>query len=402
MGTKAKKDGKAPLWLKVQFGGTNKRKQYSLSSFNTIGELKLTATEGEWIVEASRYKKRNDPRNTTLKNIERSIDDYKKELKDKGKTFTLPGLEKAVFILADTSSFNGLIDAQIKELEDTDRYSYAYIFKDARNAVNRFTKDKDLPLSEIDRKWLERFDWHLQQRSCTKNTRSVYMRNIRRIINIGIEKGILNASQYPFGKNGFKIGSSVAKKRAIAKEHMLAIINTEVPDEMRNSQNYFALSYLGGGVNFKDMALWRWDANVNNNRIVFARSKTQRKDNQQPHSIALSGRIAEILSEYTYTPGYVLPVIFSTNQKTIGHQIKGVLKRTNKDLKEIARMVGVPNPDQITFYTARHTFATVLKDSGHSVEMIKELLGHEDIKTTQIYLGSFDDATKDAAFEDLL
>jgi site-specific recombinase XerD len=65
-------------------------------------------------------------------------------------------------------------------------------------------------------------------------------------------------------------------------------------------------------------------------------------------------------------------------------------------------MAKVPNPDQITFYTARHSFATILKKKGHSVELISELLGHSDIKTTQIYLGSFDDATKDAAFEDLL
>ena len=38
---------------------------------------------------------------------------------------------------------------------------------------------------------------------------------------------------------------------------------------------------------------------------------------------------------------------------------------------------------------------TLLLTEGHSVEMIKELLGHEDIKTTQIYLGSFDDDAKD-------
>ncbi len=30
------------------------------------------------------------------------------------------------------------------------------------------------------------------------------------------------------------------------------------------------------------------------------------------------------------------------------------------------------------------------------------LIGHEDIKTTQIYLGSFDDPTKDAVMGDLL
>ncbi len=122
MGTKvSKKTGKAPLWLKVHFGGTNKRKQYSLSSFNT-GERKMTATKDEWIVEASRYRKKYDPRNEIIFDIEKRIDNYKTELKDKGKTFALPGLERAVFTLADTSSFNGLIDAQVTELQDTDRY----------------------------------------------------------------------------------------------------------------------------------------------------------------------------------------------------------------------------------------------------------------------------------------
>ena len=40
--------------------------------------------------------------------------------------------------------------------------------------------------------------------------------------------------------------------------------------------------------------------------------------------------------------------------------------------------------------------------NGKSVEMISELLGHKDIKATQIYLGKFDDITKDAADGHLL
>jgi len=53
-------------------------------------------------------------------------------------------------------------------------------------------------------------------------------------------------------------------------------------------------------------------------------------------------------------------------------------------------------------YWARHTYATVLKQSGESVEMISELLGHKDIKTTQIYLGKFSDDVKDATQDHLL
>jgi len=401
IGSKAKKDGKAPLWLKVHFGGTNKRKQYSLSSFNT-GPHKMTATDDEWITEASRYRKRYDPRNEQLKTIEQNVDDYKKQIKDNGVTFSLDGLERAVFTLADSSSFTSLIDAQIKALNAKDRFSYATSFKSTQSLVNLFTSDKDFPISDITKEWLEKFDWFMQGKDYTKNTRGINMRNLRRLFNLAIQGKIVNSSQYPFGFNGFTIGSSTATKRPLTKDQMIAMISVQVPAPLRNAQNYFALSYLGGGINFKDMALWRWDENVNNKRIVFFRSKTHRKKNQKPHSIALSGRIAEIISEYTQHPGYILPIIFSDDPKVMRNQTIRALVNTNKDLKEIARMVGVPEPDKITFYFARHTFANVLKKQGHSVEMIKELIGHTDTKTTQIYLDSFDDDDKDEVMGDLL
>jgi len=401
MGNKAKKDGKAPLWLKVHFGGTNNRKQYSLSSFNT-GKHKMTATQDEWIVEASRYSKKYDPRNDTIFDIETRIVDYKKEIKDNGKTFSLDALQRAVFTIADSSSFTALIDAQIKALDATNRFSYAITYRNTKSIVNRFTTSKDFPISDITKEWLEMFDWYMQGKVYTDSTRGINLRNLRVLFNLAIQRKIVSSSQYPFGKFGFPIPGSVAKKRALTKPQILAMINAEVPEEMRNSQNYFALSYLSGGVNFKDMSLWRWEDNIRDKRIVFYRSKTSRQKDQQPHSIALSGRIAEIISEYTQHPGYVLPIIFSNNPKTMRNQTAHALAKTNKDLKEIARIAGVPEPEKITFYYARHSFANILKTQGHSVEMIKELIGHEDIKTTQIYLGSFDDPIKDKAMEDLL
>jgi site-specific recombinase XerD len=45
----------------------------------------------------------------------------------------------------------------------------------------------------------------------------------------------------------------------------------------------------------------------------------------------------------------------------------------------------------VTTYFARHSFATILKNSGVSVEFISEALGHSDIKTTKNYLASFEE-----------
>lgn len=68
-------------------------------------------------------------------------------------------------------------------------------------------------------------------------------------------------------------------------------------------------------------------------------------------------------------------------------------KDVNVGIKSVAREIGLP--DDIIFYTARHTYATALKKKGVSVEKISEALGHGDIATTQIYLASFDQSEID-------
>ncbi len=66
---------------------------------------------------------------------------------------------------------------------------------------------------------------------------------------------------------------------------------------------------------------------------------------------------------------------------------RNVIKLMNDHLKKIAKEIGIGN---ISSYTARHSFATVLKRSGANISMISELLGHTDMKTTENYLASFE------------
>ena len=79
--------------------------------------------------------------------------------------------------------------------------------------------------------------------------------------------------------------------------------------------------------------------------------------------------IIEKYSDKTYRDGKLFPML--TNQ------------RTNSYLKEIADICGIKK--DLTFHMARHTFATMSLSKGVSMESVSKMLGHTNIKTTQIY-----------------
>lgn len=57
---------------------------------------------------------------------------------------------------------------------------------------------------------------------------------------------------------------------------------------------------------------------------------------------------------------------------------------------------------KLSTMAARHSFSTQLKRTGISVEAIRELLGHKNLKTTMNYLDSFEDEPKARQVENLL
>lgn len=61
-----------------------------------------------------------------------------------------------------------------------------------------------------------------------------------------------------------------------------------------------------------------------------------------------------------------------------------VSQSLNKNLKVIAKYLNIKK--DITSHVARHTFATSFIIAGGNLAVLKELLGHSDIKTTMIYV----------------
>lgn len=59
-------------------------------------------------------------------------------------------------------------------------------------------------------------------------------------------------------------------------------------------------------------------------------------------------------------------------------------QKMNDYLKEIAAICGIDKP--ISYHVARHTFATqICLSNGVPMESVSKMLGHTNIKTTQLY-----------------
>ena len=64
-------------------------------------------------------------------------------------------------------------------------------------------------------------------------------------------------------------------------------------------------------------------------------------------------------------------------------------QKTSEYLKEIAVVCGIDK--NITFHIARHSFAVMFLSCGGTMESLSRILGHTNMKTTQIYAKITDD-----------
>ncbi len=74
-------------------------------------------------------------------------------------------------------------------------------------------------------------------------------------------------------------------------------------------------------------------------------------------------------------------------------QAKDELRRYNRSLKEIGRLCGIESTH--TSYVARHSFNSIVNTKDVPLTVISQALGHDNPKTTEVYLSAFNDDTMD-------
>ena len=281
---------------------------------------------------------------------------------------------------------------EIDRLKSTGRLGYASVFTCTLQNLKKFTSDTDLDFQDIDVNFIRRFEDFLIQRNIAVTTRSIDFRTFRTLWRNAIKGKICPENHYPFKEFSFsKYNNPKTRKRAITSEQFQAIAKLKLEDDkLVNSRNYFLFSYYCRGLNFTDLASLKW-TNIIDGFLNYVRAKTKEEFNFKIHPEAL-----KILEHYqnlegNSDAGFVFPILYkrhATLSSQRDRKIK-ILKRVNQDLKIISKEAKIEK--NVTTYVARHTYATTLHKNGISIEEIGKSLGHDDTKTTEIYLDEIDD-----------
>lgn len=290
----------------------------------------------------------------------------------------------------------------IEEMELSGKIGNSRVYKDSIRSLESYYKSKlDIPFSYIDMAFLLNYEKWLRLRNCKDSSMNLFFRTLRSTYNKAIERKYAKRDSYPFDE--FKVSKFSIKtdKRAISKDNIKLIMNLDLSKEkeyIQLSRDLFVFSYLCSGISFSDMANLKL-GNITNDRLVYTRQKTHRRIN-----VPISNEAKEIMKKYIDTHNeYIFPILNHTIHKTEMQQYnrkKKVILKVNRYLKKISQMIGIEV--NLTTYVSRHSYATVLKNSGVNIALIGETLGHSDLKTTQIYLDGFENSQIDEAMKNLL
>lgn len=274
------------------------------------------------------------------------------------------------------------------------------IYSNTYESLKKYAGRKELSFYDVTVDFLNEFEkWHLEELENSSTTLSMYVRNIRTLYNEAIGEGVIMKDAYPFGKRRYEVPTGKNIKKAltlseIQKIYCHSVIENSSEDRWKAM---WVFSYLCNGANVKDICLLKYK-NISDERITFIRAKTRRK-NKDPKiiTVILSSEIQSIIDKWgnanNNSESYLFPILSNEmDASKIAATIDQTTKNINKYIGRIAKGEGITK--KVTTYTARHSFATVLKRSGVSTEFISESIGHADLKTTENYLDSFEDETK--------
>lgn len=352
----------APVYVRITING--EREEWSTGVFCTAADWNLRThrlRQGDEISEAKNQTLlQTESRLRVIKNeLERTEADYSVGLIRKMATRKADPTEPVISLTNLIARFkkhkHDLIGKPGGIVADTYR-SYNGRLKQ----VAAFITGKDLPISEIDRQFGQKFLFWLKGRGLSNTYMYKTFTLLTEVLNYAVMEKLVPSNQL----QSVKIKCEKPDNRIHLTLDMLNKIRDYkfAADKLNRVRDLFLMQCYSG-VSYSDLPQITRDAcysELGQRWLCFYRNKTKIK------AIVLLTQDAEtILLKYNYS----LPII--SNQKY------------NSYLKEIAGVLGIPI--KLVTNSGRKTFGQLHINNGVPLETVARMMGHKNSRTTQEY-----------------
>ncbi len=251
-------------------------------------------------------------------------------------------------------------------------------FKKFRTCLSSLTnfvqwkyKKSDIDITAIGYEFINDFEFYLKsEKKVQHNSAMGDIKKLKKIIRQCVANNWL--AKDPF--MGYKVKIRDTSRQILLENEIEIIATKEISIERLSLVRDIFLFCCYTGVSFRDVAELRDQdiaIGVDGEKWIW----TTRFKTGTPTHIPLLPRALEIIDRYKSDPrcinrGRLLPVL--SNQKM------------NSYLKELTDFCRIKK--ELTFHCARHTFATTITlSNGVPIESVSKMLGHRNLRTTQIY-----------------
>lgn len=374
---KLNEKGLAPLYLRL----IKNRK----AKFISLG---IYLKPSEWNEDAGKVRKSHPNSARMNAMIAQRIADAEGvvvELETKSKTISSYKIKEKIIGAAPVDFFP-YAEKYLQSLEKSGKIGTYNRAKAVIQKLKAYRNNNPLYFDDISVSFLKCYEEYLMSvlHNC-QNTVQSNFKIIRKLVNDAVKEDIITRNDNPFYK--FTLKSEKTQREFLTEDELKRIENIVLLQKSRMNlhRDMYIFAAYAGGLRISDVLTLKW-SNFDKDRIILKVQKTLAS-----LSIKLPNKAISILKNYklpTSTPTqFIFPILKNdvdySDPKILHQAITNETVKTNKDLNEIAFQAKINK--HISFHTSRHTFATLALRKGIRIEYVSKLLGHANIKETQVY-----------------
>ncbi|WP_215399320.1 tyrosine-type recombinase/integrase [Rheinheimera oceanensis] len=277
-------------------------------------------------------------------------------------------------------SFIDFMQQIIEEKRKTDGKSNVSTWESVLIHLQRFAGGHQLSFANFDTTLLQDFRIYLTTTAVTKsgkklssNTASTYFNKVRAALNQAFHEGIIRRNPVNEVKT---IKPEQNKRQYLLEDELRAAYQADCRYDVLKRAFLFGCTT---GLRWSDIQKLKWqDVFLSDgvNRITF-----NHKKNRKLQYLDLPKDAIKLMGE----PEAPETRVF-----------KGLKYSTYTNVAILQWMLRAGITKHITFHCARHTFAVRLLTNGADIYTVSKLLGHSELKTTQIYADIIESKRKEA------